>query len=171
MPNGNTQIVINYGAAPNDGTGDPLRTAFIKTDNNFSNIWLAGPVGSNVRIANNTISTINTNGNLTISPNGIGSIYVANHVRPTVSDVYDLGDSSHSYRSAYIGTGGINTTGNLSVSGLSKVGVYTAANLTAITGTVGQIAAVSNSPTAGGRIAFWDTTNSRWSYISDNAAV
>lgn len=26
---------INYGAAPDDGTGDPLRTAFQKTDNNF----------------------------------------------------------------------------------------------------------------------------------------
>ena len=29
---GNTQQQIDYGAAANDGTGDPLRTAFIKTD-------------------------------------------------------------------------------------------------------------------------------------------
>jgi hypothetical protein len=49
--------------------------------------------------------------------------------------------------------------------------VYTAANLIITTGAVGKIASVSNSPTSGGRLAFWDTTNSRWSYVSDNTAV
>ena len=49
--------------------------------------------------------------------------------------------------------------------------VYTAAALNAITGAVGWQASVSNSPTVGGRMAFWDTTNARWSYISDNSAV
>jgi len=52
-----------------------------------------------------------------------------------------------------------------------KFPVYTAAALTAITGAVGWQASVSNSPTVGGRMAFWDTTNARWSYISDNSAV
>ena len=51
---GNTQQQINYGASANDGQGDPLRTAFIKTDDNFDNVWLAGPVGSNITIGNNT---------------------------------------------------------------------------------------------------------------------
>jgi hypothetical protein len=49
--------------------------------------------------------------------------------------------------------------------------VYTAAAAGAITGAVGQQISISDSPTAGGRMAFWDTTNSRWSYISDNSAV
>ena len=31
-----TQEIINIGAAPNDGEGDPLRTAFEKINNNFS---------------------------------------------------------------------------------------------------------------------------------------
>jgi hypothetical protein len=35
---GNTQQQIDYGAVVNDGTGDPLRTAFIKTDDNFDNV-------------------------------------------------------------------------------------------------------------------------------------
>ena len=30
-----TQLVINVGTAPNDGLGDPIRTAFIKTNDNF----------------------------------------------------------------------------------------------------------------------------------------
>ena len=34
-----TQQVINVGAAPNDGTGDPLRTAYIKTNDNFTELY------------------------------------------------------------------------------------------------------------------------------------
>lgn len=34
-----TQEIINIGALPNDGTGDPLRTAFAKINNNFTTLW------------------------------------------------------------------------------------------------------------------------------------
>lgn len=34
-----SQEIINIGALPNDGTGDPLRTAFDKINNNFSNLF------------------------------------------------------------------------------------------------------------------------------------
>jgi hypothetical protein len=67
--------------------------------------------------------------------------------------------------------GNILTAGRISATGPVSVGVYTAANLNLITGTVGSLAAVSDSTTVGGRLAFWDTTNSRWSYVSDNTAV
>jgi len=33
------QEIINVGPAPNDGLGDPIRTAFIKTNNNFSHLY------------------------------------------------------------------------------------------------------------------------------------
>jgi hypothetical protein len=49
--------------------------------------------------------------------------------------------------------------------------VYTAAAAGAITGAVGWQISISDSPTVGGRMAFWDTTNTRWSYVSDNTAV
>ena len=73
-------------------------------------------------------------------------------------------------------TGEISATGNITgnniiTNGLFLASVYTASNLSLIGGTVGSLAAVSDSPTAGGRLAFWDTTNSRWSYVSDNTAV
>jgi hypothetical protein len=48
--------------------------------------------------------------------------------------------------------------------------VYTIAGKPA-TGVVGQQISISDSPTSGGRMAFWDTTNARWSYVSDNSAV
>lgn len=34
-----TQLIINVGAAPNDGQGDPIRTAFQKTNTNFSELF------------------------------------------------------------------------------------------------------------------------------------
>lgn len=34
-----TQEVINIGANPNDGAGDPLRVAFEKINNNFANLY------------------------------------------------------------------------------------------------------------------------------------
>jgi hypothetical protein len=55
-----------------------------------------------------------------------------------------------------------------------KLSFYTAAALTAITGQLGWIAAVTDSAGGShpnGMIAFWDTTNTRWSYVHDNSAV
>ena len=37
-----TQEIINIGAQPNDGEGDPLRTAFEKINNNFSQLYSTG---------------------------------------------------------------------------------------------------------------------------------
>jgi hypothetical protein len=34
-----TQQVINVGTVANDGTGDPLRTAFIKVNANFAEVY------------------------------------------------------------------------------------------------------------------------------------
>jgi hypothetical protein len=33
------QQIINVGATPNDGAGDPVRTAFTKCNNNFSQLY------------------------------------------------------------------------------------------------------------------------------------
>ena len=122
MPNiGNTQQQIDYGAAANDGTGDPLRTAFIKTDENFDNVWLAGPVGSNVTIINNTIGVNNTNGNLILSPNGVGNVQFNRDAVPRLNNTYNLGAANLRWRSLSVGAGGINTTGNLNLSGIANL--------------------------------------------------
>lgn len=47
------QEVVDIGAAPNDGTGDPLRTAFSKINNNFANLFATSTLPS----------TANTSGN------------------------------------------------------------------------------------------------------------
>jgi hypothetical protein len=47
---------------------------------------------------------------------------------------------------------------------------YTTAELTEITGQIGWTAAVSDSVPAG-KLAYWDSTNSRWAYISDDTEL
>ena len=73
---------VNTGSSANDGTGDQLRTAFDKINDNFSEVYaeLGGTSLSNVSITANTISTDDTNGSLTIAPNGSGTVILANAV-------------------------------------------------------------------------------------------
>ena len=72
------QEVINVGAFANDGTGDPLRTALVKTNNNFSRLF--STVGSVDTYTTNTpganlILAPTFNANVLIGPN---SALVAN---------------------------------------------------------------------------------------------
>jgi len=75
-----TQQVINIGAAPNDGLGDPLRTAFTKTNANFTELYAgSGAAGitngtSNVKILSNSsvlVSVANTANVVTITANTV----------------------------------------------------------------------------------------------------
>jgi hypothetical protein len=115
------QQIINTGAVANDGTGDPLRTAFTETNSNFTEIYTAGPVGSNVRIANNTILTINTNGNLVLAPNGIGVVQSNVNIVPNQANVRNLGSSTARWSTVYAQylniTNGSTISGNLTVGG------------------------------------------------------
>jgi hypothetical protein len=126
------QQIINTGAAANDGTGDPLRTAFTETNNNFTEIYTAGPVGSNVQIANNTILTLNTNGNLVLAPNGTGRVVANVDVVPNRANVRNLGSSSARWSTVY--TQYLNVTNGTTVAGDLTVG----GNLT-VTGNTVQI--------------------------------
>lgn len=87
-----TQQIIDIGADANDGTGEPLRQAFQAVNDNFSNIWAAGPVDSQVVISNNVVSTNVTNLDLVLAGNGIGNVTVASTVVPNIDSVYDLGN-------------------------------------------------------------------------------
>lgn len=49
-----TQEIINVGALPNDGTGDPLRVAFEKINNNFANLFATFVNTSNTYSVGNT---------------------------------------------------------------------------------------------------------------------
>jgi hypothetical protein len=68
---------INIGSSANDGTGDQLRSAFDKVNDNFDEVYAAGPVGTNISVATNTISSSNTNGNIILDPDGSGRVEVS----------------------------------------------------------------------------------------------
>ena len=96
-----TQQVINTGAVANDGTGESLRNAFDAVNNNFANIWTAGPVDSQVIISNNRISTTVQNLALVLAGNGVGTITVDSTVVPGIDSVYDLGTANSQFDSVY----------------------------------------------------------------------
>ena len=164
-----TQQYINYGAEPNDGTGDPLRDAFIKVDENFSNLWASGPVASNITITNNTIAVSDTNGNLVLSPNGIGIIQTKNNIIPSIGNVYSLGSSSLYYRSAYLGPGGVYSTGNITTTGYfigdgSRLGNITVAGGSEIVNGNSNVVVAANSSVSIGvagvsNVAVFNTSN------------
>lgn len=96
-----TRQIIDIGANANDGTGEPLRQAFQAVNDNFANIWAAGPVDSQVVISNNVISTNVTNLELILAGNGIGTVTVESTVVPKIDSVYDLGSPAQQFDSVY----------------------------------------------------------------------
>ena len=131
-----TQQIIDVGANANDGTGEPLRNAFTAVNDNFTQIWEAGPVGTNVKIHGNVVTTTVTNQNLVLAGNGIGNIQANSSIVPGTAGVYDLGDTNSPFQYVYggyfVGNGalltGVTVSGNVSNirNGTSYVDIATA---------------------------------------------
>ena len=142
------QQIINVGTAPNDGLGDPLRTAFTKTNDNFSQLFAtAGITGiangtSNVRIPL-------VNGNVNISSAGTPNVLIV-----TGTGVYS--------------TGTLNSTGLATLSNLSVTGAVVS------TGTIQSLADVTAvNITASGNLSANNaviTSNISAGYFSGNGA-
>ena len=96
-----TQQIIDVGANANDGTGEPLRQAFTAVNDNFTQIWTAGPVGSQVQITGNIVTTNVTNLGLTLAGNGIGNITANSTIVPGTASVYDLGAPNNKFQYIY----------------------------------------------------------------------
>ena len=133
-----TQYVINIGTIPNDGTGDPLRTAFNEVNLNFDQVFAAGPVLSNVRIANNTILTTNTNGNLILAPNGIGVVQANVNLVPNTSNIRNLGAADRRWSTLYIQYA--NISGSITVADLTATGNVTVGGNLSVTGNIINVA-------------------------------
>jgi hypothetical protein len=96
-----TQKIIDVGANANDGTGEPLRQAFTAVNDNFTQIWEAGPVGSQVKIYGNVVTTTVTNLGLTLAGNGIGNITANSTIVPGTTGVYDIGAPNNKFQYIY----------------------------------------------------------------------
>ena len=119
-----TRQIINVGAGLNDGTGDDLRTAFIKVNQNFTELFVGGIAGTNIQIANNTISSIQ--GNINLTPVGTNPVVIGN------SNPLQVTDSSVSVSpitGALVVSGGIGTLGNINVAGIINAPTLTASSV------------------------------------------
>ena len=134
------QQIVNLGTTPNDGAGDNLRTAFDKTNDNFTEIYTAGPVGTNVTISGNVVSTTNTNGNLVLSPDGTGSVVFQNSTVPNANNTSTIGSANLRFKGVYAGTTGIDSAGPIVAS--EPISVPNYANATVRNSEI-------SSPTAG----------------------
>ena len=113
--------------------GESLNSAFTKINTNFNEIFAAGPVLSNIAIANNTIRTTPTNGSLILNPNGIGNVVANAHVIPDISHVRNLGSPTYRWNTVYADyidyQGGNITFDNLTIPGNIQVGGWVSACL------------------------------------------
>ena len=121
---------VNLGSSANDGTGDPLRTAFDKINDNFDELYLysTAATGNNITITGNTIASDDTNGNIILDPNGTGDIVVATAAELQLTDHTDnavvFSDASGNLTMAagftFDGTN-VATTGSISVNSRLKL--------------------------------------------------
>ena len=71
-----TQEIINVGNVANDGQGDPLRTAFIKCNTNFTELYDSIGVASAISNGTSSISVVSSGGNISTSVNGTANVVV-----------------------------------------------------------------------------------------------
>ena len=81
--------------------GESLTDAFTAVNVNFDQLFAAGPVNSNIQIANNTILTTNTNGNINLVPNGVGTVVVNGGLLPDRANVRNLGSNINRFSTIY----------------------------------------------------------------------
>ena len=108
--------------------GESLNTAFTKINTNFDQVWAAGPVGSNIRITNNAINTLNTNGNLILDPNGIGTVMANAHVVPDQTRIRNLGSPSLVWNNLY--TQYLTIPGSISANNIAANNISATGNVT-----------------------------------------
>lgn len=95
------QQTINIGTTANDGTGDSIRSSFDKCNDNFNELYTAGPAGSNIAISSNSIASSNINGNIALDPNGTGNVIISSDVLPGSDSTHDLGAVGNEWATVY----------------------------------------------------------------------
>ena len=111
-----TQQIINVGVSPNDSTGDPIRLAFQKINNNFTELY-SNVASSNFRLNNNTLTT--TTGNINLTPASGSSVLVGASSKLLLTNATV---STSTTTGSFIVTGGVGIGGDLNVAGTIKAG-------------------------------------------------
>src|SRR5210317_454771 len=68
------QEVINIGAIADDGTGDTIRGAGIKINNNFTELYADPLVATTLGFNQNEITSTESNADIVVKPSGTGAV-------------------------------------------------------------------------------------------------
>ena len=137
---------INIGTTANDGTGDPLRTAFDKINDNFVELYGAdnnlNTLDANLDVNGNSIVTGVTNGDITIVQNGTGNINLG-AIRINGSEITSTDSTQITVKEKLRVTGALETVGATTLS--TSLTLASGATVTAI---LDEDSMSSNSATA-----------------------
>ena len=138
---------INIGTAANDGTGDPLRTAFDKINDNFTELYGADDEAANYVIEDTTpqlggdldvngkrITSARSNEDIVLLPNGTGGV-VASGIRMAGTTLSADDSSSININEGLIVDGTASVSGAATLSStLAVTGAATLSSTLAVTG-------------------------------------
>jgi|TARA_E500000318_G_scaffold19417_2_gene20249 hypothetical protein len=153
---------INIGSSANDGTGDPLRTAFDKINDNFVELYGSdndiNTLDANLDVNTFAITTGVTNGDITVTPNGTGSIKLGamKFVGTTMSS-----DDSTQITIAE----NIQTTGTLNVAGATTLGSTLSVGTSLALATGATVTGIDNGTLATGSATLLATQGAIKTYI------
>ncbi len=139
---------INVGTSQDDGTGDNLRAAFVKVNDNFTEVYneLGGVALSNIKMSGSTITTDTSNSGIIIDPQGTGTITLTGAT--TVTGGLNS-DTVTTTGNAIIG-GNLNLTGTLTAGSFSPTSL-TIAGVSNLNGDVNLGDASGDTITVTGR--------------------
>lgn len=108
-----TLLNIDIGDLANDGTGDPLRVAFEKINNNFSTISSldSGGVQGSVQFKSGNIYSGSAN---LVFDSAVNFLKVNGTIIPPVSGLLNLGEANARINELFVGQGGLNV-GNINI--------------------------------------------------------
>ena len=81
---------INTGTLPNDKTGDSLRTAMIKVQNNFSELYTTAPISNSVNVGDATSNVTVNATSVFIGNSGTYSIANSSDITTTTAHLAQL---------------------------------------------------------------------------------
>ena len=141
------QQTINIGTAANDGTGDPLRTAFDKINDNFSELYGSSAeandlledttpqLGGDLDVNGKRITSARSNEDIILLPNGTGGV-LASAVRIAGTTLSSDDSASITIAEAFQVNGATNIDGALTAtSTVAVTGAATLSSTLAVSGT------------------------------------
>ena len=154
------QQTINIGSSANDGTGDPLRTAFDKINDNFTELYgstaeandlvedSTPQLGGDLDVNGRRITSARSNEDIVLLPNGTGGV-VASAIRIAGTTISSDDSSTININE------GLVVDGTASISGASTLtGAVSASSTLAVTGaaTLSSTLAVTGATTLTGAV-------------------